>query len=173
MLTVPVKLAVDGVTPTGVTIFEVEVVAGPFPTVLCAVTETVYSVPGTKLLTFTAEPIFAAETVVLIIEPEDTGVIEIEYVTIVAPPSNVEAPIVTAAVVAVGEVAITLAGAPGRTAFTPSVNVEVPVTVAPPVTVAVAVIVKVVEASATVGVPVISPVAVFSVSPAGNAPVTE
>lgn len=75
--------------------------------------------------------------------------------------------------VAVGDVALTEAGAFGTTGFTPSVNVVVPETDAPPVTVPVAVTVNVVALIATNGVPVISPVLVSNVSPAGNAPLTE
>jgi hypothetical protein len=65
------------------------------------------------------------------------------------------------------------AGAPGTCGETPNVNVAVPVEVAPPATVVEAVTVKVVSAIALVGVPVISPVVVLRVSPAGSGPVTE
>jgi hypothetical protein len=53
------------------------------------------------------------------------------------------------------------------------VNVAVPVVVSPPAIVVVAVIVKVVDAMAIVGVPEITPVAVSRDRPAGSGPLTE
>jgi hypothetical protein len=84
------------------------------------------------------------------------------------PPLELGAVILTDALDELIGVAETVVGAPGASAATTIVTFVVPVDVAPPDIVALAVIVNVVEASAAVGVPEITPVEVLSVSPAGN-----
>ena len=90
------------------------------------------------------------------------------YLVIADPPLELGAVTLTDALEELMGVAEIVVGAPGKIAATPIVTVVVPVEVAPPDIVALAVIVNVVEASAAVGVPEITPVEVLSVSPAGN-----
>jgi hypothetical protein len=80
---------------------------------LVAATVTEYSVPGESPETVTDDPIAEESGDAAAIEPEETGEIVTVYDSIVAPPLNVAAPIVTFAVVADAAVALTDAGAPG------------------------------------------------------------
>jgi hypothetical protein len=171
--TVALAVVTDAVTSIGVVNVETEVVDAPDPAELTATTVTEYSVPGESPETATDEPIAVESAEAVPIDPDDTGETVTVYESIVAPPVNVAAPIVILAVVVDVAAPETDAGAPGTCGETPNVNVAVPVEVAPPATVVEAVTVKVVSAIALVGVPVISPVVVLRVSPAGSGPVTE
>jgi hypothetical protein len=90
------------------------------------------------------------------------------YLVMAAPPLELGAVILTDALDELMGVARRVVGAPGATAATAIVTVVLPVAVAPPATVALALIVKTVEESPAVGVPEITPVEVFNVSPAGK-----
>jgi hypothetical protein len=171
--TVALAVVTDAVTSIGVVNVETEVVDAPDPAELTATTVTEYSVPGESPETATDEPIAVESAEAVPIDPDDTGETVTVYESIVAPPVNVAAPIVILAVLVDVAAPETDAGAPGTCGETPNVNVVVPVEVAPPAIVVEAVTVKVVSAIALVGVPVISPVVVLRVSPAGSGPVTE
>lgn len=171
--TVALAVVTDAVTSIGVVNVETEVVDAPDPAELTATTVIEYSVPGDKPVTDTGEPIADESGDAVPIDPDETGETVTVYESIVAPPVNVAAPIVTLAVVDDVALPDTDAGAPGTSGTTPNVNVAVPVEVAPPATVVVAVIVKVVSEIALVGVPEISPVVSSNVSPFGSGPLTE
>jgi hypothetical protein len=86
---------------------------------------------------------------------------------------KVGAPIESVAEVAATEETAADAGAPGVVGATVNVNVPAPVDVFPSGSSVVAVMVKVVEVSATVGVPDITPEVGSSDNPAGSAPAIE
>jgi hypothetical protein len=111
--TVPLADAAERLTSIGVVNVVTDVVPAPVPAELVAATETEYSVPGDSPETVIDDPIAEDRGDAAAIEPEDTGEIVTVYDSIVAPPLNVAAPIVTFAVVADAAVALTDAGAPG------------------------------------------------------------
>jgi hypothetical protein len=171
--TVALAVATDVLTSIGVVNVETDVVDAPAPAELTATTVIEYSVPGESPVIDTGEPIAEESGDAVPIDPDEIGETVTVYESIVAPPSNVAAPIVILAVV--GDVALpeTDAGAPGTSGVTSNVNVAIPVEISPPATVVVAVIVKIVGEIALVGVPEISPVSGSRVSTPGNGPLTE
>jgi hypothetical protein len=142
--TVALAVVTEVVTSIGVVNVDTDVVAAPAPAEFTATTVTEYSVPGDSPETATGEPIAADSGDAVPIDPDETGETVTVYESIVAPPVNVAAPIVTLAVVADVALPETDAGAPGTCGDTPRVNVVVPVVVAPPATVVEALTVKVV-----------------------------
>lgn len=111
--TVPFAEVAERFTSIGVVNVVTDVVLAPVPAELVAATVTEYSVPGDRPETVIEDPMAEDSGDAAPIDPDETGEIVTVYESMVAPPLNVAAPIVTFALVAEEALALTDAGAPG------------------------------------------------------------